>query len=274
MTKNNLNIWYVIASRSLFIIWLISIPVSAIIAMYYDLWWWFIGGILYSKVLAFIGVQIGLHRYFAHRSFVTGKLRHIFLCWVSALTGEGSPTAWSMIHQHHHKNSDNDYDVHSPRDGFWHAALFWPLKSREWYASRKAIWMPIAYVKDPYINFVHQYYGIIWIILIGITLAIDWKVTVFLLLLPAGFATINSNLITNVFCHMQFPGNYRTFDLHNDSTNNKWLQMYQWGEGLHNNHHKFPQKYTQAYLPDEFDPAAWAIEKFFLVKASQSKYTF
>lgn len=271
MTKINL---YAIVARSLFAIWIISIPVSFIIAMNYDLWWWFIGGILYSKILAFIGVQIGLHRYFAHRSFATGKLRHIFLCWISVLTGEGSPTQWSMIHQHHHKNSDTDYDFHSPRDGFWHAALLWPFKGSQWFASRKVNWLPIAYAKDRYINFVHQHYGIIWITLIGITLAIDWKVAIFLLLLPAGFATINSNLITNVFCHMRFPGHYRTFDLQNDSTNNKWLQMYQWGEGLHNNHHKFPQKYTQAHLPNEVDPAAWVIEKLFLVNDSQSKYKF
>lgn len=266
--------WHAVTIKILLTICVISIPASFVTAMNYDLWWWLIGGIVYSKILAFIGVQIGLHRYFAHRSFATGKLRHIFLCWISILTGEGSPTVWSMVHQHHHKNSDNDYDFHSPRDGFWHASLLWIFMGGKWLIDRKVQWLPVAYNKDRYTRFVHKYYGIIWITLIAGTWAVDWKVTIFLLLLPAGFATINSNLITNALCHMRFPGHYRTFNLRDDSTNNKWLQIYQWGEGLHNNHHKAPHKYTQAHLPDEFDPAAWAIEKFFLVSDPQSKYKF
>jgi len=268
-----LTLFTTIVSRSLFLTWIFIVPASVILAGYYDLWWWLVAGLVYSKIIALIGVQIGLHRYFAHRSFSTGKLRHIVLCAVSLLCGEGSPTQWSVIHRHHHKNSDTKYDIHSPKESLWNAVFLWPLRNLDWYTSRRLQKSHIQF-NDKYIEFTHRYYGVIWCVLIVATALIDWKMTVFLLLFPAGFATINSNLITNVFCHMKFPGSYRTFDLPDNSINNKWLQVYQWGEGLHNNHHKFPHKYTQAFSPNEFDPAAWVIKKFFLVPDPNSKYKF
>jgi len=263
----------VIITKLLYLTWLCFVPVSFILAGYYDLWWWLIAGLVYSKVLAFFGIQIGLHRYFAHRSFSTGRLRHIFLCGASLLCGEGTPLQWSLIHQHHHRNSDTKYDIHSPKENIWNAIFLWPLRNLDWYATRRLQKFQL-HSNDRYIDFVHRYYGLIWSVLICTTLLISWKVAIFLLLLPAGFATLNANLVTNVLCHLRIPGHYRTFDLPDNSINNKWLQIYQWGEGLHNNHHKFPHKYTQAYLPNEFDPAGWVVKKFFLVPDPNSKYKF
>lgn len=262
------------ASREAYhVVYYLTIPTAIIVAYIYGLWWWLLAGVIYSKVLAVFGVQIGLHRYFSHRSFTTGKFRHIFLCWISLLAGEGSPIQWGTFHVHHHKNSDTSRDIHSPNvDTFAHATLYWGMESMDWFKSKGIAPPSFALLNDRYVSFVHKYWYIIWIILITVTLIISWKVCLFLLLFPAMFATLNSSVMTNGLAHLNLPGSYKNFELTDKSTNNKWIQAYQIGEGLHNNHHKYPGRYSQAVTEDEFDPVAWIIEKFFVENDPKSKY--
>ena len=55
-----------------------------------------------------LGGEIGTHRYLAHRSFKTGKIRDFLLQITTILTCVGSPMVWAMFHRHHHKTSDKD----------------------------------------------------------------------------------------------------------------------------------------------------------------------
>jgi len=238
----------------------------------YGMWWWLAAGIVYSKLLGVFGVQIGLHRYFAHRTFTTGKYRHIFLCWASLLAGEGTPAGWAATHYHHHKFSDSDKDIHSPtQDGLVYATLTCRLFPRH-AENRKMMWAPYALLKDKYVKFVHENWDRIWLALIVVTLIISWKICLFLLLFPAAFATINSSVMTNGLAHLNLPGSYRNFETSDNSTNNKWIQAFQIGEGLHNNHHRFPNNYSQAVMPGEYDPVAWIVEKMFIETDPNSKY--
>ena len=56
----------------------------------------------------------------------------------------------------------------------------------------------------------------------------------------------------------------KNFEVDDYSYNNKYLQLIDIGEGLHNNHHAYPNKYDQAYMPGEIDPAGWVINKFLI----------
>ena len=199
-----------------------GIPLAIVLAYSYDLWWWLLAGVVYAKILGLVGVQIGLHRYFSHRTFTTSKIRHILLCWSSLLCGSGSPIAWATWHLHHHKHSDTDKDIHSPNiDSFVHATLTWGMEGDEWWASRQISHSPVSLFTDKYVKFVHENWHTIWAILICVTLLISWKICLFLLIFPAAFITMNASVMTNGLAHLSIPGSYRNFETADKSTNNK-----------------------------------------------------
>ena len=252
--------------RVLFLLFMVSAIGGLVAAVFLDLWWWLLAGFVYVKILNFIFLQIGLHRYFSHNSFKTGKIRNTILAIGSVLTGQGSPITWSTIHLHHHINSDDDKDPHSPLHGFWHTVILWPIAGMTYFSNSKKITpTPKHLVRNKTAMWVHQNYFIIWTALIIMTIIIDWKITVYLLLAPAGVSLLHGNIVTNYLSHVNLPGSYRNFNTRDHSYNNKWIQAFQFGEGLHNNHHKDMGNYNQAKLPHEFDPAAWVVDKFFKI---------
>jgi fatty-acid desaturase len=255
-----------------FVVVCLPTPLALGVTYVYDLWWLLLASIIYAKLLAVVGVQIGLHRYFAHRSFATSKAKHILLCCASVLSGT-RVTSWALTHLHHHRNSNTDRDLHSPHvDSFLQATVLWPLRSRDWFNSKNMAGISPNLLRDKYVMFIHTHYNSIWATLIILSLLISWKVCLFALLFPASFVTLNSLVMTNGFSHMELPGSYRNFDTPDKSTNNKWVQAFQIGEGLHNNHHKYPSRYSQAVESHERDPVAWIVEKLFIETDSNSKY--
>ena len=65
-------------------------------------------------VTGILGVNIGLHRFLAHRSFDTYPIIEKFLSLISIVTTIGSPIAWVAIHRQHHKACETTNDPHSP----------------------------------------------------------------------------------------------------------------------------------------------------------------
>lgn len=252
--------------RLFYLLALCSVPISVIIAAQQSLWIWLITGFVWTKIINFVFLQIGLHRYFAHRSFETGPKRSLFLACGSVLTGQGSPISWSTHHLYHHRHSDSEQDLHSPRHGWLHTALLWPLHGADYFASEKTVGIsPKHLAKNSVVVFIHHYYFMIWILLSIVTFMISWKLWLFGLLAPAGLSLLHGNIITNLISHWNVPGSYQNFATGDNSYNNKWVQRFQFGEGLHNNHHHDMRSYNQAMRPGEYDPAAWVIDKFFKV---------
>jgi len=143
---------------------LISIPVGIIVAFYTSLYW-LLFTFFWYRFVGIIFFSIGLHRYFAHRSFKTGPLRHKILALGSILTGAGSPIAFSASHTHHHKHSDKELDLHSPKDGAFHSCVSWLLNSKQWFFEEKGMIVPMFAVKDRFVNFVHKYYFSLWFLI-------------------------------------------------------------------------------------------------------------
>jgi len=250
--------------RIFYFVILFCVPLSIYLAATESLWWWFLLSFLWVKLLNFVFLQIGLHRYFAHDSFVTGPKRHMLLAFGSVLTGHGSPITWSTHHLYHHRVSDQENDLHSPRHGWLHTALLWPIKNDVYFGEERCVGhSPKRLVKDRLLLQIHKNYFKIWTAIIVVATLIDWRLALFGFLAPAGWSVLHGNIVTNLISHWRVPGSYRTFDTADNSYNNKWVQLFQFGEGLHNNHHHDMRKYNQAMAPGERDPAAWVIDKFF-----------
>jgi stearoyl-CoA desaturase (delta-9 desaturase) len=65
-------------------------------------------------VLAILGVELALHRYFSHRGFEAGPGMTRALLVLGALAGQGPAMLWTAMHRTHHAHTDVEGDPHSP----------------------------------------------------------------------------------------------------------------------------------------------------------------
>jgi stearoyl-CoA desaturase (delta-9 desaturase) len=221
-------------------------------------WPWVVASLIYYKlVVGLFGNQIAQHRYFSHKSFSTTATKHKWLAWVSITTGI-SPIVYASIHRHHHKHSDTDLDPHSPKHGFIHSVFTWP-----WSISTN-IKPAVDLMRDSLLVKLHANLYSYLVTTTAILIVIDWRLAVYIFLAGIGWNYLHMGLLRSALVHIKLPGSYRNYDARDDSYNNKYLQVIDIGEGLHNNHHAYPGLYNQACLPGEIDPAGLIIKKFLL----------
>jgi stearoyl-CoA desaturase (delta-9 desaturase) len=224
-------------------------------------------------VLTGLGVTVGFHRLFTHRSFKTGKAVRAILAALGSAAIEGPVISWVADHRKHHAFSDQPGDPHSPHvdhgvgvkgalRGLLHAHVGWlfihtgrGLKSR--YAP--------DLLADPIVNFISRTF-VLWVLaglaapfilgwLIGGTVAegltgLLWGGAVRMLVLHHSTYSINS------LCHFFGRQKFETTD---ESRNLSWLSVFTFGEAYHNNHHAFPTSARHGLSRWNFDPSAWVI---------------
>ena len=201
-------------------------------------WSWCLYLIVYLQVVKLFSSTIGMHRYFAHRAFKTGPIRHKILAYLTVLIASRSPIVFAMNHRHHHRYSDLTNDTHSPQNSFWKTLTgVWEFNNYEWFKDRGMGNINVKdLVRDPTLVFIERNYYKIWAWLILITLLINWKIALFILLPAAGYFHLMAGLI-NTAGHWNFPGSYRNFNTTDKSQNNWIWGVFTVGEGYQNNHH-------------------------------------
>jgi stearoyl-CoA desaturase (Delta-9 desaturase) len=228
-------------------------------------------GILY--VLTGLGVTVGFHRLFTHRSFATSSaLRGIFAA-LGSVAIEGPVISWVADHRKHHAFADQPGDPHSPHvdhgvglrgalRGLAHAHMGWLFLHNQRGARKRYAPDLLA---DPVVRFVDRTFvfwalgglaaafGLGW--LIGGTLSaaltgLLWGGAVRLLVLHHVTYSINS------LCH--FFGRKR-FNTGDESRNLAWLSLLSFGEAWHNNHHAFPTSAAHGMRWWEIDIASAVI---------------
>jgi len=177
---------------------------------------WFLGGV--------IGHGVGLHRYWAHRSFEVNKFWHYVLCFQSIMCGMGSPATYASVHLRHHKYPDTDKDPHSPtHKGKLSVFLgyFFNIYAVDLSYAKRFL------VKYPEQKFVHQHYNKFHIGYITLLFLINPILLYPLYFLPVIWAVL-FGAIVNVFNHLPDEG----------VSNKKWIEYLLAGEGWHKEHHR------------------------------------
>jgi len=91
-----------------------------------------------TYLLTGLGVTVGYHRLFTHRSFKTGPVLRAVLAVLGSAAVEGPVIEWTANHRKHHQFSDRHGDPHSPHverapgargalAGLYHAHVGWIL---------------------------------------------------------------------------------------------------------------------------------------------------
>lgn len=204
-----------------------------------------------------IGVSVGYHRLFTHRSFKTHTPMAKLLAVAGMMAGPGPVLSWVANHRMHHQHSDEEGDPHSPNlsgtslrgrlKGLWHAHYGWMVDHP--YAN------PLFYCPDlvrmPWLRNLCNYYHLwVWIGLLSPALlyvAITKDAgTALSILVYGGFARLF--VVYNIISSVNSIGHAigaRRYPTNDHSRNNLLVALLAIGEGWHNNHHAAPYS---AYL--------------------------
>jgi stearoyl-CoA desaturase (delta-9 desaturase) len=222
------------------------------IVMGAPLWAWLMAAGLYF--VRMFGVTGGYHRYFAHRTFKTGRVMQFLLALLAESSAQRGALWWAAHHRDHHKFSDGERDVHTPvRWGFWHSHVGWiyDKNSKHDWSRVKDFWrFPELVVLDKLwlvppvaLGFACYFAAGVWGLFIGFFFSTT--------LLWHGTFTINS------LAHVWGTRRYATSD---DSRNNWFLALIAMGEGWHNNHHHHMSSCRQGFFWWEVDLTYYIIK--------------
>src|SRR5581483_3318482 len=131
-----------------------------------------------------LGITVGLHRFFTHRSFEATRAVQALLAVLASMAVEGFVIDWVADHRCHHAHSDVEGDPHSPHvgrapgvrgrlAGLWHAHVGWifrrgPAERRLTYARDLC--------EDRMIQAIDRAY-LLWVVLtLGIPFAVGYAV--------------------------------------------------------------------------------------------------
>lgn len=214
-------------------------------------------GLLSYLWLGIIGVNVSLHRFYAHRAFTTTKLKEKILLWSSVFTSLGSPAMWCSVHRLHHSHSDTLQDPHNPHK-------IGILKT--WFTIWPKLHIPKPLLK-PFLKtreqvFIHDNYFLLNFSLLFFLCCIDIKLAAFLYAIPA-IGCFHGASAIGVIPHYW---GYRTYETKDKSHNNWLASILSLGEGWHNNHHANPSRWYQGEKWWEIDPPSFMIKKIFMKK--------
>ncbi len=206
-----------------------------------------------------LGITLGYHRFFTHRSFTASKWLAYPLAVCGLLAGQGSLISWVSAHRKHHQFADQEGDPHSPRDGFFWAHMGWLFKKCDLNdpAVRQRYVPDLA--KDPFFLWLDK---IDWIVIIAFAVLLyAWGGMPFLVW---GFfvrmtVLYHSTWFVNSATHRW---GYKTFRVNDDSRNLWWVSLLAFGEGWHNNHHAFQSSARHGLRWWEFDLTYLTIRLF------------
>ena len=212
-----------------------------------------LGAVLY--VVRMFGVTAGYHRYFSHRTFRTSRIAQFLLGWLAQTTGQLGILWWAAKHRHHHRHSDTELDVHSPRQhGFLYAHMGWIFTERHDATDVEAVPDLTKFPELVWLNN-HPYLPALtlaaasWFIAgwPGVVVGFFWSTV----------ALYHGTFMINSLAHVHGRVRYVTGD---DSRNNWWLAIITLGEGWHNNHHAYQRSTRQGFFWWEFDPTFYALK--------------
>lgn len=188
------------------------------------------------------------HRYFSHRTFATSRGAQFAFAVFGASCGQRGPLWWAAHHRKHHKHSDTNEDVHSPR----HHGLLWAHMG--WITAPANFPTDFSQIPD-----LAKYRELRFLDRFDVLVPLTLAVTLFLLggaqLLIWGFfvSTIvlfHTTCLINSLAHLMGRRRYSTDD---DSRNSLVLALLTFGEGWHNNHHRYPGATRQGHRWYEID---------------------
>lgn len=222
-------------------------------------------------LLTGLGVTVGYHRLFTHRTFKAAPSVVVALAVLGSMAGQGGVISWAALHRRHHECSDQEGDPHSPNlsggglkgrlRGLAHSHFLW--MHRHDYPNI-VHYAPDLLKNRAVVRISRAYY---WIVAGGLLLpaligglvyqswtgalgGLLWGGLVRIFLLEHIVWAINS------FLHSY---GTRPYESREQSRNGGIFALLTLGEAWHNNHHAFPESASFGLDWYRADPGFWLI---------------
>jgi stearoyl-CoA desaturase (delta-9 desaturase) len=235
----------------------IGLPLVGLIAAIAYLWgtafsWVHLALLVVGYLLTALGITVGYHRLFTHKSFSTNVVMKVALGVLGSMAVQGPILQWVAVHRRHHQHSDREHDPHSPNvhgaglisfvRGFVHAHCGWFFKAEpggldryvpdlkadkavRWTSKLFLVWVVMGLALPALIA------GLVTGTWMGALLGLCWGG------LARVFLVHHVTWSVNSVCHLW---GTRPYASHDHSRNNALFGILALGEGWHNNHHAFP----------------------------------
>ena len=229
---------------------------ALVAALFFFTWHRLMLFLLIWFITSSFGIGIGYHRLLTHKGFKTYKWLEYLLAGIAGLAQQGSAREWVSLHRQHHAHTEvPGLDPHTPREGKWWSHMDWILHPYP------DLMINVPLVRDLTNQWVYrQRYlhqaptialGTLLLVFRGVP-AVGWGVA-----LPV-VVGLHQTWLVNSGTHLW---GYRWFETNDDSRNNPWIALFAWGEGWHNNHHRFQKSARHGLAWYEID-VNWYIIKF------------
>jgi stearoyl-CoA desaturase (delta-9 desaturase) len=210
-------------------------------------WWYVLWVLVLTRVIG-LGITVGFHRYFSHRSFKTPRWFQFGLAVAGCAALQKGPLWWAVHHRLHHRHSDQPGDPHSPVvDGFLYGHVGW-LFARD-----------LMHPDETVVHDLTKYREIVWLdrlwMVPGLLLAAacfaagGWGGLVYGYCLSV-VLVFQVTFAVNSIGHLYGPQRFETGE---GSRNNFVLGYLGMGDGWHNNHHRAPSSARHGFAWYELD---------------------
>ena len=220
-----------------------------------------------------LGITVGFHRLFSHKSFKCKKWVRAYWAIAGSMAMQGPLTQWVTDHRKHHALSDREGDPHSPHvhghgflqrfHGFLHSHVLWLFVT-------KGMERGVKYGKDMYEDQMIRRIDRLYMLWVALTAGLPFLIGY----LAGGFSVAqggqtfvwgclvriflydHATWAVNSVCHTIGKKPYHNRD---ESRNNWVIAALVFGEGWHNNHHAFPGSAVHGLEPKQIDLSAMTI---------------
>jgi stearoyl-CoA desaturase (delta-9 desaturase) len=211
--------------------------------------WTFTTAGLYAAIALFLltgqlGISVGYHRLLCHGSFYTFRpLRYLFAL-LGVLAFQKGPLTWCALHRLHHRHADTERDPQQSHRSLLWSHVLWtvaePLGGMDVGSATRDLG------RDTMFRYMERYFIEVNAVFAAALFLAGW--------LTGGLSLGISLLVWGFFLrvvvcwHATFLVNsvnhrwgYRNYASRDNSRNTWWVALLSFGEGWHNNHHRYPR---------------------------------
>ncbi|ODM92900.1 Acyl-CoA Delta(11) desaturase [Orchesella cincta] len=196
-----------------------------------------------------LGITVGCHRYWTHRTFKATLPLQILLMILQTIASQNPIRKWCLDHRIHHKYTDTDADPHNSKRGFWFSHIGWQVLPKHPDFQRQLRIFDVSDLdNDPVVRFQSRWFWplsfVFHIALPIYILQYFWPEMTLIHCIAANFRryvySLHVTFSVNSIAHMWGD---KPYDKNITAVENWILSLLAIGEGWHNFHHTFPWDY-------------------------------